>query len=245
MDARAALGPLALLFAALCTPLAAPAADALDASALTLPSKTGDVHVDRYAIRGTQLRPAIVILHGASGIAPFAAAYVRYAQTLAASGFDTYLISYFDPHPVEKPTQADAAQRARWRTRIGTVVDYARRAPHASGQLGLLGFSLGGQVALADAAADPRVNAAVIFYARFPEDDPVRRLPPLLVIHGEADTTIPYASGKAIVARANALGGRASILGYRKKEHGFDFTGGPAAASAMQQTIAFFRRELR
>ena len=229
-------------------PQAAYARDTIEARAITVATTDGALQADRYTAAGAKARPAIVILHGASGIAPFADAYVRYARTLAASGFDAYLVSYFSPHAKGSPPAADRLEefrrRAIWRSRIGALIGVAKNAPHASGKIGLLGFSLGGQVALSTAANDERVDSVVVFYGMIPMAEAMVHLPPILVIHGEADRTVPYARGEEIVALAHRLGANASILGYRGKDHGFDFLGGPAADSAMQQTIAFFRREL-
>ena len=223
-------------------------ATSIDARPLTLSAQDGPLKADLYSAPGQGRRPAVVILHGASGIEPFAAAYVRYAQTLAAHGFDAYLVSYFSPHASGAPAaNADALQMrlAIWRSRIGTLVSFARRSPRASGKVGALGFSLGGSVALSTSAADPRISADVLFYAPFPKGDVIHRLPPLLVIHGEADKTVPYSQGQEIVRFAHSLGGKANILGFREKDHGFDFTGGAAADAAMQQMLGFFKRELR
>jgi len=229
-------------------PPATSARETIQARALTIATTDGPLQADRYTAPGAKARPAIVILHGASGIAPFAAAYIRYARTLAASGFDAYLVSYFSPHANGSRAASDrleeAPRRAIWRARIGALIGSAKNAPHASGKIGLLGFSLGGQVALSTAAKDERVDSVVVFYGMIPMAEAMYRLPPILVIHGEADRTVPYARGEEIVAYAHRVGATASILGYRGKDHGFDFLGGPAAESAMQQAVAFFRREL-
>lgn len=220
---------------------------AIVAEPLTLQAADGALQIDRYTAPGSALRPAIVVLPGASGIAPFAAAYIRYARAFAASGFDAYLVSYASANaPSTSANPRDQiTRRPTWRRRVGSALVLARRAPHASGAVGIIGFSLGGEIALSTASIDENVGAVTVFYGRLPQAEALHRLPPLLVVHGEADKTIPYAEGEKIVARAKGSGGSASILGYRGKDHGFDFLGGPAADSAMQQTIAFFKRELR
>jgi carboxymethylenebutenolidase len=223
-------------------------ATSIDARPLTLAAQDGPLEADLYAAPGGQRRAAVMILHGASGIEPFAAAYARYAQTLAANGFDAYLVSYFSPHASGVPAGSPDTMHLRlaiWRSRIGTLISFARHSPRASGKVGTLGFSLGGSVALSTSAADRRISADVVFYAPYPSGDVIHYLPPLLVIHGEADKTVPYAQGEEIVRFAKGLGGEASILGFRGKDHGFDFSGGNAADAAMQQMLAFFKRELR
>jgi len=234
-----------MIFAVASAP--ASARDSIGANAITVATRDGPLQADRYTAPGAKARPAILLLPGASGIAPFAAAYTRYARTLAAHGFDAYLVSYCSPHATNSLADQQnklAVKRVIWRARIASLLAYAQHRPHASGKIGLLGFSLGGQVALSTAAHDERVTSVVVFYGMIPMAEAMYRLPPVLVIHGESDRTVPYRRGEEIVSFAHRLGGTASILGYRGKDHGFDFLGGPAAESAMQQTVAFFKREL-
>ncbi len=132
----------------------------IQARPLTLAPVDGPIAADVYRAPGAKPRPAVIVLHGASGIEPFAAAYVRYATSLASHGFDAYLVSYFSPHSkdwVHANPEREQAIRMLWRSRIGRVVYEAKNSPHASGSIGLLGFSLGGQVALSMAGSNNRV----------------------------------------------------------------------------------------
>lgn len=48
-----------------------------------------------------------------------------------------------------------------------------------------------------------------------------RGAPPTLVVHGKADTTVPYASAEAYCNKMNGLGGKCVLAGYEGQVHGF------------------------
>ena len=51
-------------------------------------------------------------------------------------------------------------------------------------------------------------------------------LPPTLVLHGKADTTVPYSTAEAYVKQATKTGLRAELAGYEDMPHGFFNFGG-------------------
>ncbi|MGN6132898.1 MAG: alpha/beta hydrolase [Aureliella sp.] len=48
-----------------------------------------------------------------------------------------------------------------------------------------------------------------------------KSLPPTLILHGEADTTVPYATVEAFAERAKELGADCTLVGYPGQTHGF------------------------
>ncbi len=46
-------------------------------------------------------------------------------------------------------------------------------------------------------------------------------LPPTLIVHGKADTTVPYNTVEAYTAAAKKLGNRCELIGYADQPHGF------------------------
>jgi carboxymethylenebutenolidase len=201
----------------------------------------GAIAVTRYAAQGAAPRPAVLVLHGASGIEVDPEAYTRHARTLAANGVDAYLVRYFGPGSNARCYCWDT-----WAQTIADVMTAVLQRPEASGRIGLLGFSLGGAVAIAS-ARDPRVNALVIFYGFIPNDTErarLRRLPPLLALHGTADTNVPLSSGEELVRLARQHGGRAELVVYPGEAHGHSKWREAAATDAVDRMIAFFRAEL-
>lgn len=48
-----------------------------------------------------------------------------------------------------------------------------------------------------------------------------RGLPPMVIFHGKADTTVPYADVEKFCAEASKLGNRCQLYGYEGASHGF------------------------
>jgi acetyl esterase len=46
-------------------------------------------------------------------------------------------------------------------------------------------------------------------------------LPPTLILHGRADTTVPFASAEAFTAEMQKKGNRCELVGYEGQQHGF------------------------
>jgi carboxymethylenebutenolidase len=216
------------------------------------------VAVRRYAAAGNDVRPAVLVLHGRSGPAPkprFAAAYDRYATALANVGIDAYLVSYFSESDGKAMLSDDEAFRATvraqrypaWIDAIRGIANAVARRPEASGRVGLLGFSLGGNLAAATAASDPSIAALVVFYGGIPDAvaGRVLHLPPTLELHGDADEEAPLSGGKALIETARALGAPAEQVVYPGARHGFDFDPNRSdSKDAQARAIEFLQRHL-
>jgi carboxymethylenebutenolidase len=73
----------------------------------------------------------------------------------------------------------------------------------------------------------------------------VKRLPPLIELHGEADRNVPLAEGQKLVTLAKAVGSAAELVTYPGKEHGFDFSDtDPMTADAIGRVTRFFQSRL-
>jgi carboxymethylenebutenolidase len=110
-------------------------------------------------------------------------------------------------------------------------------------RVGILGFSLGGYLATCLASIDARIKAAVEFSGGFPREMKLfmRRLPPTLVIHGEADDVIP-------VSEAHHL---QELLANKNVPHEIQIYPGEghhlaaeARGDADRRTISFFKKHL-
>ncbi len=70
-------------------------------------------------------------------------------------------------------------------------------------------------------------------------------LPPTIIFHGIADTTVPYATAEAFVKKAKGLGaGNVELVGYEGRKHGFFNYGrgdGKDYQSSMQKTVTFLK----
>lgn len=234
-------------------------ASAKPSDTFTADAGEGGVVVTRMAAAGTAKRPAVVLLHGSAGFEFRLPAYRRHADALTAAGIDAYLVHYYS-RADEKALATIASPAGRtayrirrfdaWTGRVSSALLAILPRPDCSGRLGLLGFSLGGYVAAETAARDARVAALAVMYGAMPDSfvPQVKRLPPLIELHGDADHNVPLAKGRELVALAKAVGAPADIVVYPGKAHGFDLADAaadPAAADAIKRVTDFFQARLK
>jgi carboxymethylenebutenolidase len=136
--------------------------------------------------------PAVIALYGSGGNI---AGMERYAGTLAEQGFAVYLLHYFDRTGT---TYADKPTILRnfplWMKTLWDAISFIEKQPQVDAtRIALLGFSLGAYLSLATSAIDPRVKVVVEFFGGMPKEMNLfmRRLCPVLILHGEADSTVP------------------------------------------------------
>jgi carboxymethylenebutenolidase len=217
----------------------------------------GRVMLARYPADHAGKRAGVLVLHGSRGIERKPRAYQRYADALNAAGFDVYLVRYFTAADIQALAPKTSTGQSRevyeterfegWTKRMSSVVTAVLARPENSGRIGLLGFSLGGFVAAGTAAHDERIAALAVLYGGMPDTmvADVKRLPPLIELHGEADRNVPLAKGQELVKLANAVGSDAELVTYPGREHGFDFSDtDPMTRDAIGRVTRFFQARL-
>lgn len=140
-----------------------------------------------------QRHPAVIGLHGSGG---GHASMAEHARMLAGRGFAVYVPHYFDR--TATTGVADKATAVRnfpaWGKTLWDAITFVERQEAVDGgRIGLLGFSLGAYLAMSVAVVDPRVRAVVEFFGGLPKEMKffMRRLCPVLILHGEEDATVP------------------------------------------------------
>jgi carboxymethylenebutenolidase len=237
--------------------LAAPRASATEITEkLDVPATEGPVALTRYAASQAGKRPAVVVLHGSRGFELRLLAYQRYADALTEAGIDVYLARYYGPADAEALQKLGTSEKREvyedehygmWVDRVSSTVTAILARPECSGRLGLLGFSLGGFVAATTAARDERVAALAVLYGGMPQKvaPHVKRMPPMIELHGDADRNVPLASGVALVKLAKSVGAEADQIIYPGKQHGFDFSDrDPSTGEAIAHVVGFFKTRL-
>jgi carboxymethylenebutenolidase len=138
------------------------------------------------------LFPAVIALHGAGG---GVSGIEQYAGMLAAQGFAVYLLHYFDRTGIESADKPTIVRNfPLWMKTLWDAISFVGAQPQVDRErIALLGFSLGAYLSLANSAIDPRVKAVVEFFGGMPKEMNLfmRRLCPVLILHGEADPTVP------------------------------------------------------
>ena len=219
---------------------------------MTLPATERQVDVTYFRAPGDAKRPAVLLLHGGGGFDRRIDDYNHYASVLANEGFDAYLFYYYSDLDAKLMSRGGAdvftARYPAWAKQVDDVADYLIKQKDSNGKVGLVGFSNGGILATGASTLDPRINAAVIYYGTepWPLGEPAKRFPPLLVLHGDADQTIPIVNGQQLTALAKKLGGKVDFVVYPGEMHGFGAdTSKKNGADALQRTVTFLKRELQ
>lgn len=136
--------------------------------------------------------PAVIALHGAGG---GVSGMERYAGMLAGEGFAVYVLHYFDRTGTESADKATIfGNFPLWMKTLWDAISFVETQTTVDRErIALLGFSLGAYLSLSNSAIDPRVKAVVEFFGGMPKEMKLfmRRLCPVLILHGEADVTVP------------------------------------------------------
>jgi carboxymethylenebutenolidase len=209
----------------------------------TFESNGRPVQVERFE-PPVAARAAALILHGADGLAYRGPSYRELARGLADDGLLALLVHYFDS--TGDGFQAFLTEPFRFMTWMQAVADgvgYARTQFGAGPAVGLVGFSLGAYLSLAVAAQDERVGAVVDVFGGLHDllVPGVTRLPPVLILHGDADPVVP-------VSEAHKLEKLLQRLGTPHEKHIYPGLGhafyGAAAEDAFRRMAAFLTRHL-
>jgi carboxymethylenebutenolidase len=210
------------------------------------------VRVEQFGPAAAGKHPAVVLLHGSDGLEASGALYRHCARGLAGEGYVVLLVHYFDRTGTSRtrPGEIRRVQFVPWLDTVREAVRYAAKRPEVDGRrVGLVGFSLGAYLALAAAAQEDLPVAAVIdLFGGLPGElhKDVKRLPPTLIVHGDADRTVPVAEAHALenLCRARRLPYEIHI--YPGQDHLFRTAPfGAEARHARRLSLAFLARHLK
>jgi len=127
-------------------------------------------------------------------------------------------------------------------------------AGHSStAKLGVVGFCMGGQLALFAATLNPSIAATVNFYGVHPNVKPdyAKLSGPVLGLFAEKDSFVTPKVAKDLDKAIRAAGKTSEIHVYRGVDHAFfdderkDVYNKAAADDAWRRTLAFFRQRLK
>lgn len=165
---------------------------AITPSQLSFESGGKSVRLDAYLPATNGSLPAVIALHGAGG---GVAGMDKSAALLAEQGFAVYVLHYFDRTGTQfADKQTIFRNFPVWMKTLWDAISFVEKQPSVDRErIALLGFSLGAYLALANASIDGRVRAVVEFFGGLPREMKLfmRRLCPVLILHGEADPTVP------------------------------------------------------
>ena len=167
--------------------------------------------------------PAVIALYGAGGNI---SGMEQYASMLAAQGFAVYLFHYFDRTGTESADKPTILRNfPLWMKTLWDAISFIETQPRVDGKrIALLGFSLGAYLSLANSPIDHRVQAVVEFFGGMPKEMHLfmRRLCPVLFLHGEADATVPVDEAYQLQKLLEKKGIPYEMKIYPGAGHGFE-----------------------
>jgi dienelactone hydrolase len=200
------------------------------------------ITVDHYSTGTGGQHPAMILLHGSGGLWFTGGHAVRhYARALAARGFETFVVHYFDATGTLFAGSASERRNfARWVGALSDAVTYVARQPAVdASRIGVLGVSLGAYLAVGVAAEDRRVTALVDISGGLEPflADRVTRLPPALILHGSHDKVVPVAEAFLLARYLSLRDMHYEMRIYQGEGHQFADT---TEADAVERASEFF-----
>ena len=136
-------------------------------------------------------------------------------------------------------------------TRLDAVRAWGLKQPSANGKSGVVGFCWGGGMSFQYAAAQPGLQAAVVYYGTSPDVAALAKIKtPVLGCYGGDDARV-NATVPAAEAEMKQLGKPYTVRTFEGAGHGFlrqqsgrEGANSKAAVSAWGETVAFFKGRL-
>lgn len=201
--------------------------------------------------------PAVLIIHGSAGLLPqYRADIVSFAEALVAAGIAATMPHYLESTQTD-PGKVDVKKlilekRSTWRQACSDALALmAADARFDATRFGVLGFSLGANLALS-LAMDPPVGTNLKCVVDFfgPTqllENHWSKMPPVLIFHGGADHSVYLSESVSLVAQLQKVGkkkGTDYIFEpelYKGEGHGFK---DPALTKSRVKTVEFIKKTL-
>jgi dienelactone hydrolase len=219
------------------------------------PFKVDDktITMDCFTPGAAGRHPAVLLLHGSEGMRD-ALIYKCLAGDLARQGYVALIAHYFERTATERIEPKDIRENkelsAAWMETVRRAVLHAATLPEVDRRwIGLLGFSLGASLSLAVAAqTDVPVAAVVDLFGGLPEEleENAGKLPPVLIVHGAKDRTVPVAQARALERLLRQHKRPCEMKIYEQQDHLFKGDRlGADACDARTLTLTFFDKYLQ
>lgn len=186
--------------------------------------------------------PAVIVVHGSGGGGSY---FEYYGREFTKLGYYVFIVHYFDststgyaqPHLIQK-------HFLTWLQTLSDCVSYVAAHPRVdASRIALLGISLGAYLSTSLGAQDPRIAAVVDIFGGIPKEltSSVRRMPPTLILHGDADPVVPVREAEHLESVLKRVGAEHEKVILSGQGHGFR---GHAQMQAAMAVIDFLSRKL-
>ncbi len=201
------------------------------------------VRIDRFLPVSDKQFPAVIALHGSNGMTESFSDSP--ARMLAGSGYAVFLLHYFERTATTIPSKQEMHDLfPDWMAVIADSIAYINQLSGVQkDRVALIGFSLGGFLALSVGATDPRVKAVVEFCGGLPEELAAQcaQMPPTLILHGEVDDRVPVAEAHKVEGLMKRTNSAYETKIYPGVGH---FFSGLTMLDAAQRTLGFLKKHL-
>jgi carboxymethylenebutenolidase len=204
------------------------------------------IPIERFQPANPGPNPTVLVLHGADGLPGRGMPYRELAARFAVQGYCTYLPHYFeatDGHT--RPDPLNPINFAAWMGVIHEAIHYVLRQPETvTDQVALIGFSLGGYLAVTVGTQNARVGAIVECCGGVADFfvQGLETMPPVLILHGGADPVVPVSEAYRLEKLLKERGRPYEIRIYPGRGHhlsGADFD------DALRRAFAFLEQHFR
>lgn len=195
---------------------------------------------------------AVILLYGSGGLQSSAFNYPDEARQIARMGYAVYLPHYLDAthgsaNAPESHYETWANTQQYTLSRIFNRQQYTVSPKGREGvpqsRIAIMGYSLGGSVALAFASREPHLAGVVVWSGSMPDAyRDVETLPPLLILHGARDSVIPASNARQLAALCAVKHFHCDLSIYPDEGHAFSPDG---IARANLQIQAFLQTVLQ
>ncbi len=215
----------------------------------TVQTPGGAVLVESFGNCANKKCPAVLILSGSKGFG--APVYSELGKAFEVAGMNAYLVHVLSAADLNAiATMGHASDRIayyarrwpQWTSAVQSVAAHLRAQAPDEAKVGILGISLGAQIAAAASAGRSDIDGLVLVDGGFPNSysKPVQSLPPLLLIWGSADRTFPVAIGQELQQTVQRLGRPVELRVFEGGAHDFFLRFGTGNADAAhRKAIAF------
>jgi dienelactone hydrolase len=196
---------------------------------------------------GQGAAPVAIVLHGCGGFDTFDH---RLATELPRAGIATLYVDYFDPTlPPGRKGWCNGAGSARdafgiWQREIVDAAGHLKSAARVdASRVALVGWSLGGGVAVAAAFANRGLFKALVGFSTgfFARSGDLAGMPPTLLLSGGPRDAIPLSATQALYHALRSAGVSASLYDYGDGVHNWPGAQGSAGIRVAEK---FLRRTL-
>ena len=220
----------------------------------TFSSNGEAVTFDVYPVPSAGRHPVVLILHGSFGLMPqYKADIVSFADALLAKGIASTMPHYLESTKTEPGLgvlSLIATHTPTWRQACSDALGVmAGDARFDLARLGILGFSLGGHLALSlamDPPAGVTPKCVVDFFGPTATLEPHwSNMPRALVFHGTKDQLVPPSESEYLVGKLESVK-KVKDRDYfyepvKDESHGFK---GAALTKSRDRTVDFFETTL-